>query len=394
MKKKIAIVTSTRADWGLLYPLAQLLKNDPRADLIIIATNMHLDPRLGMTVNELVSDGFMVDYRVEMTPEGDNPEQIALAMSRCTAGFADVFAKAKPDMIVILGDRYEMLAVASVATVMHIPIAHISGGEITEGAFDDNIRHAISKLSSLHFATTEQHRNRLIAMGEQPSTVVNAGALGVYNIKSTKLLSLSELEKSLGFAIQSPTLLVTYHPATNDTVDPLKRFSDLLAALDRFAECNVLFTYPNNDPQGMGIIDMIEKYAATNRSRVRVVPSLGRMRYLSALQFVDAVVGNSSSGVVEVPSAGIPTVNIGIRQRGRTAADSVIHCGDSADEIAGALSLALSAEWKKRCREISNPYANPRTAEIIAETLLSANPANLLPKRFYDMPPHQCHSSK
>ncbi len=389
MKKKIAIVTSTRADWGLLSPLARLLKNDPRADLIIVATNMHLDPRLGMTVNEVVSDGFTVDYRVEMTPEGDAPEQIALAMSRCTAGFASVFAQAKPDMIVILGDRYEMLAVASVATVMSIPIAHISGGEITEGAFDDNIRHAISKLSSLHFATTDEHRNRLIAMGEQPSTVVNAGALGVYNILNTPLLSRSELEDSLGFALHSPTLLVTYHPATNDSEDPLKRFGDLLTALDRFPECEILFTYPNNDPRGSGIVEMIEKYAATNKGRVNVVPSLGRVRYLSALQFVDAVVGNSSSGVVEVPSAGIPTVDVGIRQRGRAAADSVIHCGDQPDEIADAISLALSPEWREHCRKTSNPYANPRTAEIIAETLLSANPDDLLPKRFHDTPAAQ-----
>lgn len=387
MKKKIAIITSTRADWGLLAPLAHELDNCGDAELVIMATNMHLDPRLGMTVNEIEADGFKVNYRIEMTPEGDSPEQIAMAMSRCTAGFAHALASAHPDLIVILGDRYEMLAVASVATVMQIPIAHISGGEITEGAFDDNIRHAISKLSSLHFATTEDHRHRLIAMGEQPANVINAGALGVYNIMNLELMTREQLEKSLGFALHTPTLLVTYHPATNDQADPRERFAALLAALDRHPDCHILFTYPNNDPRSRGLIDMIEDYAAANPQRVNVVPSLGRLRYLSALQFVDAVVGNSSSGVVEVPSAGIPTVDIGIRQRGRTAACSVIHCGDTTGEIADAITAALSPDCKQRARDCRNPYANPRTAPLIARAILNADPASLLPKRFHDIAP-------
>lgn len=383
--RKIAVVTSTRADWGLISPIAQALKERHEVDLSIIATNMHLDAARGMTVDEIVADGFEVTYRVEMTPANDSPLAIAEAMSRCLSGMAAAFAELKPDLIVILGDRYEMLAVASAATVMRIPIAHISGGEITEGAIDDNIRHAISKLSSLHFATTDTHRNRLIAMGEQPSTVVNAGALGVYNIANLKLLSLPELEKQLGFAIRRPAAIVTYHPATNDTgASPSERFSALLSALDRFPELSLIITYPNNDPRSEGLIAMIEDYARRN-SRVHAVPSLGRLRYLSALNAVDAVIGNSSSGIVEVPSAHIPTVDIGIRQRGRTAADSVIHCTDDSDSIASAIGYALSADGKKKALEAENPYFNRSTVRLIVDKLLESDPATLLPKRFHDI---------
>ncbi len=384
-RRKIAVVTSTRADWGLISPIAQALKERPEVDLSIIATNMHLDAARGMTVDEIVADGFEVTYRVEMTPADDSPLAIAEAMSRCLSGMAAAFAELKPDLIVILGDRYEMLAVASAATVMRIPIAHISGGEITEGAIDDNIRHAISKLSSLHFATTDTHRNRLIAMGEQPSAVVNAGALGVYNIANLKLLSLPELEKQLGFAIRRPAAIVTYHPATNDTgASPSERFSALLSALDQFPELSLIITYPNNDPRSEGLIAMIEDYARRN-DRVHAVPSLGRLRYLSALNAVDAVIGNSSSGIVEVPSAHIPTVDIGIRQRGRTAADSVIHCADDSDSIASAIGYALSADGKKKALEAENPYFNRSTVRLIVDKLLESDPATLLPKRFHDI---------
>lgn len=385
-QRKIAIVTSTRADWGLLFPVARALKECAGVDLSIIATNMHLDATRGMTVDEIEADGFEVACRVEMTPADDSQRAVAEAMSRCLAGMARAFDELKPDIIVILGDRYEMLAVASAATIMHIPIAHISGGEITEGAIDDNIRHAISKLSSLHFATTNAHRNRLIAMGEQLSAVVNTGALGVYNIAHLNLLSKPELEAQLGFEIKRPAAIVTYHPATNDTeVSPSERFAALLSALDRFPDLSLIMTYPNNDPHSEQLIGMIEDYARQNPERVHVVPSLGRLRYLSALHAVDLVIGNSSSGVVEVPSAHIPTVDIGIRQRGRTAADSVIHCADDSDSIAAAIHRALSAEGKKQASEAENPYFNNSTVKLIVDKLLEAEPSALLPKRFHDI---------
>lgn len=385
-QRKIAIVTSTRADWGLLFPVARALKECAGVDLSIIATNMHLDATRGMTVYEIEADGFEVACRVEMTPADDSPRAVAEAMCRCLAGMARAFDELKPDIIVILGDRYEMLAVASAATIMHIPIAHISGGEITEGAIDDNIRHAISKLSSLHFATTNAHRNRLIAMGEQPSAVVNTGALGVYNIAHLNLLSKPELEAQLGFEIKRPAAIVTYHPATNDTeASPSERFAALLSALDRFPDLSLIMTYPNNDPHSEQLIGMIEGYARLNPERVHVVPSLGRLRYLSALHAVDLVIGNSSSGVVEVPSAHIPTVDIGIRQRGRTAADSVIHCTDDSDSIAAAIDRALSSEGKKQASEAENPYFNNSTVKLIVDKLLEAEPSALLPKRFHDI---------
>lgn len=386
-KRKIAIVTSTRADWGLLSPVADALRAYDNVSIHIIATNMHLDPTRGMTVNEITADGFDVDCKVVMTPESDSPADTVRAAARCMSGMADALDSISPDILLILGDRYEILAAATAATLLRIPIAHISGGELTEGAFDDNIRHALSKLSSLHFATTENHRRRLIAMGEQPAAVINAGAIGVANILSIPLMTRNELEESLGFEFRSPALLVTFHPATNDPTDPATRFSALIEALDRFTEACIIITYPNNDPHAAELIRMIERYASVDPWRIHAIPSLGRKRYLSALRHVDAVVGNSSSGIVEVPSAGIPTVDIGCRQRGRTSAGSVIHCGDSATEIATAIHRALSAEMKEISRKTTNPYYRPDTVRIIADTLASVPVDNLLPKKFYDIIP-------
>lgn len=389
--KRIAIITSTRADWGLLQPVASRLRENKDVELIIVATNMHLDPQRGMTVGEIEADGFKVDYRVDMNVDNevlqpDSPLAASKSAARCLSGVAEVFDESRPDIALILGDRFEMLAVALGATLFNIPVAHISGGEITTGAFDDNIRHAISKLSSLHFATTETHRQRLISMGERPDRVFNVGALGVYNILNVPLLSREELEKSLGFGLSDNTLLVTYHPATNDTESPAKRFESLLSALDRF-DNRILFTYPNNDPRSQRIIELIQSYCAAHPDRAVAVPSLGRLRYLSALQFVRVVVGNSSSGIVEVPSAGIPTVDIGIRQNGRTCGPSVIHCGDSTDEISRALTVALSPDFRKTAASKVNPYRKNNTPDEIVATLLKTDYSTLIPKIFYDKNP-------
>lgn len=384
-KRKIAIATSTRADWGLLSPVASSLRGRDDIELSIVATNMHLDPTRGMTVNEIIADGFNVDWRIPMNPATDSPADTAKAAARCLEGMAEALAALSPDILLILGDRYEMLATATAATLLNIPIAHISGGELTEGAIDDNIRHALSKLSSLHFATTESHRKRLIAMGEQPSTVINAGALGVANISSIRPMPLDELENSLGFWLNHPAMLVTYHPATNDPADPALRFKALLDALKEFPEATVIITYPNNDPHADGLIPMIESFASADPDRIHAMPSLGRKRYLSALHYVDAVIGNSSSGIVEAPSAGIPTVDIGCRQQGRTAASSVIHCGDSAPEIATAIKLALSKGMKESAEKTSNPYYRPDTVKIIADTIANFPIGELLPKKFYDI---------
>ncbi len=385
---KIAIATGTRADWGLLSPVACALSRRPDCRVEILATNMHLSPLYGDTINEIVADGFGgCITRVEMPVGTNDPVGAVEAMAVCMTGMARALRELAPDLIVILGDRFEMLATATAALMLRVPIVHIAGGEISEGAVDDSIRHAITKMASLHLTATETYRRRVIAMGEEPGRVINTGAIGVYNILHTPLLSREELAASVGLPFRPDTLLVTYHPATLDSDDPAIRCRALLDALDRFPESDLIITYPNNDPRGRVIIDMIEAYGKANPERVRVIPSLGKLRYLSALRYVSAVVGNSSSGIVEVPSMGIPTVDIGIRQRGRLCSDSVIHCGDSAPEIAAAIAEALSPEGRARALTSPNPYSRPDTLDIMVDAITGTPPHILLSKKFHDISP-------
>lgn len=384
IRRKICIVTSTRADWGLLSSVARELRAYETVELQIIATNMHLDARYGMTVDEIIEDGFKVDERVEMNAGNDSAVETAAATGKCLIGVARALGRLNPDILVILGDRYEMLAVATAATIMRVPIAHIAGGEISEGAFDDNIRHALTKLSALHFTATDAYRNRVISMGENPKYVLNTGALGVYNIIYEPVIPKPDLEKFIGIDINSSTLLVTFHPATMDPEPVKERCEALLQALDGFISSHIIFTYPNNDPDGEVIIKMINEYAARYPGRVAVVPSLGRRRYLSALHFVSAVVGNSSSGIVEVPTMRIPTVDIGIRQQGRIAASSVIHCEGEHDQIHQAISFALSPAGKRLALETDNPYAKRDTVTRIVDTLVHIRLDELYSKRFID----------
>ncbi len=384
IRRKICIVTSTRADWGLLSSVARELRAYETVELQIIATNMHLDARYGMTVDEIIEDGFKVDERVEMNAGNDSAVETAAATGKCLIGVARALGRLNPDILVILGDRYEMLAVATAATIMRVPIAHIAGGEISEGAFDDNIRHALTKLSALHFTATDAYRNRVISMGENPKYVLNTGALGVYNIIHEPVIPKPELEKFIGIDINSSTLLVTFHPATMDPEPVKERCEALLQALDGFISSHIIFTYPNNDPDGEVIIKMINEYAARYPGRVAAVPSLGRRRYLSALHFVSAVVGNSSSGIVEVPTMRIPTVDIGIRQQGRIAASSVIHCEGEHDQIHQAISFALSPAGKRLALETDNPYAKRDTVTRIVDTLVHIRLDELYSKRFID----------
>lgn len=384
VKRKICIVTSTRADWGLLSGVARELRAYETVELQIIATNMHLDPRYGMTVDEILEDGFQVNERVEMNARSASALDTAVATGKCLGGVAKALNRLKPDLLVILGDRYEMLAVATAATIMRVPIAHIAGGEISEGAFDDNIRHALTKLASLHFTATDAYRNRVISMGENPAHVFNTGALGVYNIIHEPVIPKAELERFIGIDINASTLLVTFHPATMDPIPVEERCEALLQALDGFIGSHVIFTYPNNDPEGEVIIKMIRDYEARYPGRVAVVPSLGRRRYLSSLHFVSAVVGNSSSGIVEVPTMRIPTVDIGIRQQGRIAASSVIHCDGEADDIHQAISFALSPAGKRLALETDNPYAKRDTVNRIVDTLATIRISELSSKRFID----------
>ncbi len=383
--RNIAIATGTRADWGLLSGIAVALRDRPDCRVTVLATNMHLQQRYGMTINEIKADGFDDVVSVAMPDTGDTPAGTVDAMGACMSGMARAFGELQPDVVVILGDRFEMLATATAAMMMRIPIVHIAGGEISEGAIDDSIRHAITKMASLHLTSTELYRRRVIAMGEEPGRVINTGSIGVWNLLNEPLMPRDRLEESIGFSLPHGSLLVTYHPATLDSCDTESRCRALLEALDRFPDSHVLITYPNNDAQGRVIIDMIESYALSNPDRVRVIPSLGKLRYLSALRCVSAVVGNSSSGIIEVPSMGIPTVDIGIRQRGRLCSDSVIHCGDSADDIAMAIAEALSDEGQARARAAQNPYVRPDTLALSVKAIAETPVELMRTKKFYDL---------
>ncbi len=388
MAKRVCVVTSTRADWGLLQPLALLLRNDADVELSIVATNMHLMPRFGHTVDEIEAAGFTVDAKVHMDVVGDDGESRVRAMACCLDGMAKTFTRLRPDVVIILGDRYEMLGVASAAAVMSIPIVHIAGGEISEGAVDDSIRHAITKLSSLHLTATEEYRNRVIQLGEDPEMVVNTGAIGVYNAMNVEPIGIDDLEKSLCIRLKGHRVaVVTYHPATNDIgATPAERVKALLLALDRFPDLQLVITYPNNDAGGESLIPLLEHYAEENSGRVCLIPSLGMSRYLSMLRVACMVVGNSSSGIVEVPSCGIPTVDIGIRQRGRMAAESVIHCGDSVEEISAAIAKAGTSEFRQIAAQCHNPYFKPDTPAIMLAAIKGfLGKLPLSPKKFRDI---------
>ena len=383
--RKICVVTGTRADWGLLSPIAKALKARPDVFVQIVATNMHLSPKFGNTYKEILADGFKINCHVSMLDDTNTPGNTVRSMGVAMSGFASVFEELKPDMILILGDRYEMLAVASTALIFRIPIAHIAGGAISEGAYDDSIRHAITKMSHIHLTETEEYRQRVIQLGEEPERVFNTGAIGIHNIINAPFLSHEEIEKEIGLKIDRNTLMVTFHPATLDESDPGEQCANLLAALDKHPECNVIFSYPNNDTHGRVIISLIEEFVGKRRERCVVFPSLGILRYLSVLRYAGAVVGNSSSGIVEVPSMKIPTLDIGNRQRNRIAASSVLHCGVSQEEIERGLATVLSEEWREKARNTVNPYYQPDTLEKMVNAIMNTPLEGITMKHFHDI---------
>lgn len=374
---KIAVCTGTRADWGLLSPLASVLKAKG-ADILVYATNMHLMPELGETWREIETDGFEISRRI---PVSGNMAEVT---AQTLAGFGKAFEEDRPDAALILGDRFEMLGAATAASLCGVPIIHIAGGTVSEGALDDSIRHAITKLSTLHLVETEACRRRVIRMGEAPERVICTGAIGVHNTMMLTPLSRESLEESLKFRFQENTLLVTLHPATLSGLTPEKQMEELIAALEEFQDYGIIFTYPNNDSDPKPLIDMITAFVARNPEKRMAIPSLGRLRYLSSLRHVKGVVGNSSSGIVEVPSAGIPTLDIGIRQKGREHGPGVIHCGDGREEIAEGIRRILSPEVQELARKRINPYHTPHTPEIMANAILSHHFRPFCPKPFYD----------
>ncbi|MBE6318612.1 MAG: UDP-N-acetylglucosamine 2-epimerase (hydrolyzing) [Bacteroidales bacterium] len=376
---KIAIATGTRADWGLLSPLAKELSKYNNTEISVLATNMHYLPEYGYTWKEIIADGLEISANI---PTSGSPSEIT---AQTIIGFNNVFKSNKFDCCIILGDRFEMLGVATAAILNKIPIVHIAGGEISEGAFDDSMRHAITKLSTLHLTETEEYRQRVIQMGEEPNRVINTGAIGVHNALNVDIMPLNDLEQSINFTFSDKCLLVTLHPATLERLSPAEQMQNLLTALDSIPEYKILFTLPNNDEDSAPMINLINRYRDNNPQRVCVVPSLGRIRYLSALRYVTAVVGNSSSGLIEVPSVGIPTLNIGIRQQGRTAGKSVIHCGTSIEDIIVGLKNVTSEDTRNMARMAPNPYAQPDTLKQMCDAILSFPFEEYQYKRFHNI---------
>ena len=383
--KKICVVTGSRADYGLLRWVMEGIRQSPVLELQLIATGMHLSPEFGLTVEAIEADGFNVDRKVEMLLSSDSTIGITKSMGLGMIGFADALADLKPDLMLVLGDRYEILSAAAAAMIARIPIAHLHGGEATEGLIDEPIRHSITKMSHLHFVAAEEYRCRVIQLGEQPERVFNVGGLGIDNILRLKLLSRDELEVALDFKLAQRNLLITFHPVTLEHSTSAKQMDELLAALAELKDTGLIFTMPNADTEGRVLFRQIEDFCQLH-SNARAYTSLGQLRYLSSIQQVDGVVGNSSSGLAEVPSFKKGTINIGDRQRGRLRANSVIDCEPERKAIAASLSLMFSDEFQSQLPASNNPYGDGGASEAIVKTLEEQPLDNLLKKRFYDIP--------
>ena len=374
--KKICFITGSRADYGIMAPIMKKIADSPDAELQIIATNMHLSAAHGMTVREIEHDGFIVNSKIDSLFPGDSPSSTVKSMAAVQSGLADAFPILLPDLVVILGDRYEALSAASAAVTFGIPVAHLHGGETTEGAVDDFFRHAITKLSTLHFASTAEYARRIVQMGEAKERVFHTGAPGVQNVIDETLLSLEELEKSLGFSLDNRYVVVTFHPATKNVINSQEPIEPLFDALDKIIKdgYKVLFTMPNSDAGGLLIADKINGWASLNKDNVLTAASLGRKRFFSALANASAIIGNSSSGIIEAPTFHIPTINIGDRQKGRTQGPSIINCRMDASQINYALNKAVSPHFRDFLYSLPlediNPYYKEGSINQITRHLL------------------------
>ena len=382
--RNICVVTGTRAEYGLLRWVMEGIRNSPKLELQVIATGMHLSPEFGLTYREIEKDGFRIDRKVEMLLSSDTPVGIAKSMGLCSVGFADAFQELNPDLIVILGDRFELFSAVSVAMVSRIPVAHLHGGEATEGLIDESIRHSITKMSHLHFVAAEEYKKRVIQLGEQPDRVFNVGGLGIDNILKLRLLDRTKLENSIKFKLGLKNLLITFHPVTLENSTSAQQMGELLSALNKLDNTNLIFTMPNSDTDGRVLFQIIEEYVSSNIKSV-VFTSLGQLRYLSCLKHVDGVIGNSSSGLLEVPTFKIGTINIGDRQRGRLKAISVIDCEPNEPSISSAIKKLYSADYQNRLTTVKNPYGCGGASESIVNILNDVSLDGLLKKRFYNL---------
>jgi len=383
-KRKVCVVTGTRAEYGLLYWLMKEIEADKDLELQVLATGMHLSPEFGLTYKEIEKE-FVINKKIEMLLSSDTAIGISKSMGLAQISFAEAYEELKPDIIVVLGDRYEIFSTVSAAMIAKIPVAHLHGGEATEGLIDESIRHSITKMSHLHFTATSEYKNRVIQLGEQPERVFNVGGLGIDNIKKLKLLGKDDFEKSIDFKLNKKNILVTFHPVTLEKSTAKEQFQELLDAVDALNDTNIIFTKANSDTDGRIINNMIDSYVINNANKSAVFTSLGQLRYLSALLYIDAMVGNSSSGLAEAPSFKIGTINIGDRQQGRIKSGSVIDCLPEKESINKAFEKLYSKDFMDILRNIENPYGNGGASKKIKDLIKTFNLKGILKKSFFDL---------
>lgn len=384
--RKICVFTGTRAEYGILKPLLNKIKKSRDMRLQILVSGMHLSPEFGLTYQEIENDGFAIDEKIEILLSSDSPQGIYKSAGLGIIGFGDALRRLAPDILLLLGDRFEAFSAAAAAMISRIPIAHVHGGETTFGAIDEPMRHAITKMSHLHFTSTEKYRQRVIQLGENPGRVFNVGALGVENIRTISLLDRRDLEKELAFSLNKPFVLVTFHPVTMEKDTAGKQFRELTSAFEKFPKLRIIFTKANADTEGRIINTEIDNYVASHPERSTAFTSMGQIRYLSAMRLCTAVVGNSSSGIIEAPSFGIPTINIGDRQKGRIRATSLIDCDPDQKSIVQALKTGLSASCQEKAKKTINPYAGTDTAKNITKIIKEFDLTDIVKKEFYDLP--------
>ncbi|MBP6712754.1 MAG: UDP-N-acetylglucosamine 2-epimerase (hydrolyzing) [Aliarcobacter sp.] len=382
-RRKVCVITGTRAEYGLLYWLLKEIQNDKELELQLIVTGMHLSPEFGLTYKEIEKE-FKINKKIEMLLSSDTPVGISKSMGLAQISFAEAYAELKPDILIVLGDRYEIFSCVSAAMIAQIPIAHLHGGETTEGAFDESIRHSITKMSHLHFTAADEYKNRVIQLGENPSRVFNVGGLGIENIKRLKLLTKEEFEKSIDFKLNKKNILVTFHPVTLESSTAQEQFQELLNAVDELKDTNIIFTKANSDTDGRVINQMIDEYVVKNAHKSIGFTSLGQLRYLSALQYVDAMVGNSSSGLTEAPSFRIATINIGDRQKGRIKADSIIDCEPRKASITKVFEDIYTKNFQNALKIVNNTYGDGCASKKVIEEIKKVDLDNILKKPFYD----------
>ena len=383
--RKICVFTGGRAEYGILKPLLEEIDKDSSLKLQIFVTGMHLSREFGLTYRQIEAEGFVCDEKVEMILTSDTPVAVCKSMGLGMIGFSEALMRLNPDLLVILGDRFESMAAATSAIVCRIPIAHIQGGEITLGAIDDYFRHSISKMSLLHFVYTGEYRKRVIQLGEHPDRVFNYGALNVDAMKKIQILSKTELEKEINFSLSHKSLLVTFHPVTLEDNTAKDQFSQLLSAISRFEGLRIIFTKTNADTEGRVINALIDDYVEINPDNTIAFTSMGQLRYVSTLNYVDAVIGNSSSGVIETPTLKLPTVNVGEREKGRIRAANVIDCDPNSESIVVALKKAFSDKFRETLNEMVSPYERADTAINITKILKEYPLTGSTKKVFYNL---------